>query len=156
MNERESAAPSGLAFWLCAAVGLAIIGFGVGGLVTHIEGPALTSWLKVFGGGLIVHDALFAPLVVVGSVLLVRVVPASVRAPAQAALIVSCALVAVAIPVVGGYGRLANNPSLLPSDAYGTRLAVVLAVVWAVAAAVAAVRLARRRGPSGEARGRGR
>ena len=137
MNERESAAPSGVAFWLCAAVGLAIVGFGVGGLLTQLDGRALTSWLKVFGGGLLVHDAIFAPLVVLGSVLLVRVVPASVRAPVQGALIVSGALVAISVPVVGGYGRLANNPSLLPSDAYGVRLVLALAVVWLVAAVVA-------------------
>jgi hypothetical protein len=137
VSERESAAPSGIAFWLSAAVGLAIVGFGVGGLLTQLQGPALTSWLKVFGGGLLVHDAIFAPLVVLGSVLLVRVVPASVRAPIQGALIVSCALVAIAIPVVGGYGRLANNPSLLPSDRYGTRLLTALAIVWVVAAVTA-------------------
>jgi hypothetical protein len=145
VNERESSAPSGTGFWLGAAVGLAIVGFGVGGLLTHIDGPALTSWLKVFAGGLLAHDALFAPVVVLGSVLLVRVVPASVRAPIQGALIVSCALIAVAIPVAGGYGRLANNPSLLPSDAYGTRLTVVLAIVWAVAAIVAVAGLRRRK-----------
>jgi hypothetical protein len=152
VNEREPAAPSGAAFWLCAAIGLTIVGFGVAGLLTQLEGPALTSWLKVFVGGLLVHDAIFAPLVVVGSVLLVRVVPASVRAPVQGALIVSCALVAIAIPVVGGYGRLANNPSLLPSDHYGTRLVAALAVVWLVAAVVAVVGL--RRSPGGARRKR--
>jgi hypothetical protein len=137
VNEREPSAPSGVAFWLCAAIGLAIAGFGAIGLLSALDGPALTSWAKVFAGGLLLHDALFAPLVVAGSVLLVRVVPASVRAPVQGALIVSCALIAVAIPVVGGYGRLANNPSLLPSDAYGVRLVLALAVVWLVAAVVA-------------------
>lgn len=146
MNEREPAAPSGVAFWVCAAVGLAITGFGVGGLVTQLEGPALMSWLKVAGGGLVAHDLLFAPLVVAGSVLLVRVVPASVRAPVQGALIVSCALIAIAIPVVGGYGRLANNPSLLPSDHYGLRLAGALAAVWAVAAVVVWMRTRGRPG----------
>jgi hypothetical protein len=137
VSERRSAAPSGAAFWVCAAVGLAIVAFGIGGLLTQLQGPALTSWLKVIAGGLLAHDALFAPLVVLGSVLVVRVVPASARAPVQGALIVSGALIAVSIPVVGGYGRLANNPSLLPSDRYGTRLAVALAVVWALAAALA-------------------
>jgi len=141
----ESDAPSGPAFWICAAFGLGIVAFGVGGLLTNLEGPALMSWLKVFAGGLIAHDALFAPLVVLGSVLLARVVPASVRTPVQGALIVSCALIAVAIPVVGGFGRLANNLSLLPSDHYGLRLAGALAVVWATAAVIAIARLRRLR-----------
>jgi len=44
---------------------------------------------------------------------------------------------------VGGFGRLANDPSPLPSDHYGLRLALALAVVWAGAAVIAVVRLRR-------------
>ena len=145
MNRTDDGTPSGPAFWICAVLGLGLLAFGIGGLLTNVEGPALTSWLKVFAGGLVAHDALFAPLVVLGSVLLTRAVPARVRAPVQGALIVSFALIAVAIPVVGGYGRLANNPSLLPSDNYGLRLAIALAIVWAITAAIAVVRLRRGR-----------
>lgn len=134
-------APSGPAFWIGTATGAAIAGFGVWGLVSNLEGPALGSWLKTFLGALVVHDVLFAPLVVLGAVLLVRAVPARARPPVQVAAIVSGALIAVAIPVVGGFGRLANNPSLLPSDAYGRRLLAVLAVVWTLAAVAAAIRL---------------
>ncbi len=50
---------------------------------------------------------------------------------------------AVAIPVVGGFGRISTNPSLLPSTHYGLRLAIALAVVWAVTAAIAVLRLRR-------------
>lgn len=141
MSPRDDDVPAGRAFWICAVIGLAIIAFGVGGALTHLEGVGLTSWLKFLVGGLIVHDALFAPLVVAGSLLLVRVVPASVRAPVQGGLIVSFALVAVAIPVVGGFGRLSTNASLLPSNSYGLRLAIALGVVWAVTAVVAVLRL---------------
>jgi hypothetical protein len=136
-------APSGAAFWLSTALGAAIAGFGTWGLLSNLHGPALESWLKVLAGGLVAHDALFAPLVIVGSVLLARVVPARVRAPVQGALIVSGALVAVAIPVVGGFGRQATNPSLLPSDHYAARLLVALGVVWAIAAILAVARLRR-------------
>jgi hypothetical protein len=112
--------------------------------VTNVEGAALASWAKTFAAGLLVHDALFAPLVVAGSVLLVRVVPGRVRAPVQAAAIVSGALVAISIPVVAGAGRLANNPSLLPSEHYGARLLAALGIVWAIAAVVAIAGLRRR------------
>ena len=94
--------------------------------------------------GLLVHDVFFAPLVVLGSVLLVRVVPGRVRAPVQWAFIVSGALVAISIPVVRGTGRLANNPSLLPSEHYGARLLAVVAGVWALAALVAVCSALRR------------
>ncbi len=136
---------AGGAFWTGLALGGAIAGFGVYGLLGSLENVALMSWLKTLGGGIVVHDLLFAPLVVAGSVLLVRVVPPRARAPVQVAAIVSGALIAVAIPVVHGAGRLANNPSLLPSEHYGARLLGALAVVWAIAALASAVRLRRAR-----------
>lgn len=135
--------PSGPAFWWFTGLGAAITGFGLWGLLGHLEGPALTSWLKTIAGALVLHDLLFAPLVVAGAFVLVRVVPARIRAPVQGAMIVSGAIVAISIPVVGGYGRLANNPSLLPSEHYGARLLAVLGVVWAIAAVVAVAGLRR-------------
>ncbi len=131
----NDSAPSGPAFWIATAVGAAICGFGVYGLLGNLEGVALTSWLKTLAGGLIVHDLVFAPVVVAGSVLLVRVVGSRARTPVQVAAIVSGALIVVAIPVVHGAGRLASNTSLLPSEHYGTRLLAALAVVWAIAIA---------------------
>jgi hypothetical protein len=134
-------ADGGPAFWIATAIGGAIVVFGVAGLLSNLEGAALASWAKTIAGGLVTHDALFAPLVVVGGAIVARVVPRRARAPVQVAAIVSGALIAVAIPVVDGAGRLANNPSILPSDRYGTRLLAVLAAVWAIAAIVAAVRV---------------
>lgn len=134
-------APSGPAFWVCTALGTAIAGFGVLGLLRNLEGVALQSWLKTVAGALIVHDVLFAPLIVAGGLLLMYIVPGRARAPVQVAAIVSGALVAVSIPVVGGFGRLANNPSLLPSEHYGARLAAVLGAVWAITGVAAAIRL---------------
>lgn len=135
--------PSGLAFWIAAAIGTAITGFGVYGLLHNLQGIALTSWLKTFAGALVLHDVLFAPLVLAASVLLVRALPARARAPVQVACIVSGALIVIAIPVVGGFGRLATNLTLLPSDHYGARLLVVLGAIWAIAAAVAVMRVRR-------------
>jgi hypothetical protein len=140
----EHEAPSGRAFWVCSAIGTAISVFGAWGLLRNIQGPALMSWVKTFVGGLLVHDALLAPLIVVAWVLVVRVVPRRVRPAVQGGLIVSGVLVAIAIPVLRGSGRLANNPSLLPSEHYGSRLLAVLAVVWAVTALAALRRPSRR------------
>jgi hypothetical protein len=142
MSEHE--APSGRAFWVCSAIGTAIAVFGAWGLLRNIQGPALMSWAKTVVGGLVVHDLLLAPVIVVAWVLVVRVVPRRVRPAVQGGLIVSGVLVAIAIPVVRGSGRLANNPSLLPSAHYGSRLLAVLAVVWAVTALAALRRPSRR------------
>jgi hypothetical protein len=135
--------PSGPGFWIGAALGTAITAFGVYGLLHNLQGIALTSWLKTFAGALVLHDAIFAPLVLAASVVLVRVLPRRARAPVQVACIASGALIAISIPVVRGTGRLANNLSLLPSHAYGTRLLVVLGVIWLIAAAASAVRIRR-------------
>jgi hypothetical protein len=135
MSEHE--APSGRAFWVGSAIGTAIVAFGAWGLLHNIHGPALTSWVKTIAGGLVVHDLLLAPLIVVAWVLVVRLVPRRVRPAVQGGLIVSGVLVAISIPVVRGSGRLANNPSLLPSEHYGRRLLAVLAIVWAFTALAA-------------------
>lgn len=142
MNDTERA-PSGPAFWIATALGTAIAGFGVYGLLSNLTSIGLTSWLKTIGGGLIAHDLLFAPLVVAGSVVLARVVPGHARAPVQVACIVSGALIAVSIPVIRSTGRLTDNLSLLPSEHYGARLLGALAAIWAITAVVAAVRLRR-------------
>lgn len=134
--DRAAPAPAGARFWACAAAGLALVAFGLAGLLRDLSGPQLTSWAAVFLGGLLAHDLVVAPAVALLSLLVARRVPAPVRAPVQAGLVVSALVVAVAVPVVGGWGRLATNPSLLPQD-YARNLLVVLACVWLVVAALA-------------------
>ncbi len=123
------------AFWPMAFAGTALSVFGLAGLLRDERVGDSMSWLTYFVGGLLAHDVVWAPLVVVGSVVLVRVVPRSVLPVLQGALIVTATVLLVAYPVVWGDGRLANNPSILPLD-YPRNLAVVLVGVWAVAAAL--------------------
>lgn len=138
----ESPAPGGWSFWLGSGIGLAVIAWGVYGLLDHATVTKPLNWLLFFMGGLIVHDAIVVPCVALISVLIVRVVPTRVRPVVQATLIVGAVLALIAVPVVGGWGRLANNPSLLPLD-YGRNLAIVLGVVAGVGVLLA-VRAARR------------
>jgi hypothetical protein len=62
----------------------------------------------------------------------------------QGALVVSGAVSLVALPLVGGFGGNADNPSANPLP-YPRNLAIVLAVVWGTAAVVVAVRVLRGR-----------
>lgn len=130
----------GLRFWLSAAAGLAIVAFGLVGLLNDPRGGSLTSWVTFLLGGLLLHDGLFAPLVVIASLIAWWVLPRRARPAIQATAVVAGTVVLVAIPVVGRWGRLAGNPSLLPRD-YAAGLAVAigviatlgaLAVVWAL------------------------
>lgn len=129
------ATPGGPAFWIAAVIGLGIAGFGLAGLLRNVHGEALTSWAKLFAGGLIAHDGLVVPVVALIGVLLVKLLPAWSRPPLQAGLVVSALVLVVAFPLVGPDARLANNPSLLPAD-YDRDLLIVLGAVWLAAAAL--------------------
>ncbi len=142
---REDEAPGGRAFWLTTAVGMGIVAFGLLGLLRHSAQTVPANFAKFFVGSLVVHDLLWAPVVGLASLLFVRVVPRTVRPVLQGTLVVTVAVVLVAIPVLTGRGRNPNNPSILPGD-YGTDLLKVLLVVWIAGAAVAL--LARRRPPT--------
>ncbi len=64
-------------------------------------------------GGVIAHDGLLAPAVLLVSLVAMRTLPAAVRAPAAVAGIVLGSLTLVAVPVLGRFGARSDNPSLL-------------------------------------------
>jgi hypothetical protein len=123
-------APGGRAFWVGTALGLGIVAFGVLGLLRHRAETLPADFAKFFVGSLVLHDLLWAPLVGLASLVLVRTVPRRVRPALQGTLVVTVAVLLVATPVLTGRGRNPNNPSILPGD-YGPDTLKVLAVVWA-------------------------
>lgn len=127
----------GRMFWASLAVGWAVIAFGVGGAVLdagRTNPPALALWLA---GSLVAHDLVIAPVVFAMGIAIRRAVPGWARAAVQAGLIVTGVVVLYSIPLLGGFGRDAGNPSVLPGS-YGPALLVVLGLVWAGAGAVLA------------------
>lgn len=120
--------------WLTGATLFAV---GIAGLLRHGAQTQPGGWLMFLLGALLAHDALLAPAVAAASWAIVHWVPRPVRPAVVGGLIVAGSLVVVAVPVVGGYGRLANNPSILPSQHYARDLLLSLAVVAVVSAAVA-------------------
>jgi len=118
---------------LLTAAGVGMIAFGAAGLVRHADRTMPLDWATFFFGGLVAHDGFLAPAVMAGGFLVARLVPRRFRPTVQGALVVSGALIAVAIPPLSGNGRLANNPSILPQD-YGDGLLTALAVVWSLTA----------------------
>jgi hypothetical protein len=91
---------------------------------------------------LVAHDFIVLPATLGVGAAVVRFAPTWARRPIVAALVVSAAVTAVALPLVIGKGRIADNPSAFPQR-YGLHLLVVLAVVWAAAAVWAVVKLRR-------------
>jgi hypothetical protein len=146
MSEQRS--PTGAAFWVAAAVGWAVIAFGIAGVFDRL-GPrgALDVGIWVVGGN-IVHDVLVAPIALAVATGIALVVPRPWRAPLIAGLAANAVVVAVAYPALRGFGRKPNNPSVLPLD-YDTAVLTVLAVVWsAVAVWYGVLLIERRRSPT--------
>jgi hypothetical protein len=124
-------------FWTCLVIGGAVMGFGLVSLLSKAgatDPPNVAAFLL---GLALAHDLLIAPAVIGAAVLLRRVTPRAARGALFGAIAVSAIVVLFAVPLVAGWGRQADNPSLLPRD-YGYGLLVVLAAIWAVAAAMLA------------------
>lgn len=134
----------GATFWVGLVIGGAVMAYGLKGLL-GAEGatrpPNLARW---FIGAGIVHDALWAPIVVGAAWLTGRLVPPVARTPVRFALAVSALAIVFTYPLIRGYGVRDDNPSLFPWD-YGENLVIALTTVWIVTAAVVATRVVRTR-----------
>lgn len=126
----------GPSFWIGAAAGWAVMGYGLRGLFHHRLDTRPANLARFAVGGALLHDLVLAPVVILLGIALVRVVPASIRAVAQGALIVSGCLALFSWPLVRNYARVLHNPSSLPHN-YAANLAVAIGLVWLVAAALA-------------------
>lgn len=115
---------------LLGGVGVAGIGYGLYRLLTmppeHV--PAVLLWAV---GGVVVHDAVLAPLVVGLGVLAALVAPTWLRAPLVRLLVVLGPLTLVAVPVLGRFGARADNPTLLDRPYWVGYLAIVAVAVLA-------------------------
>ena len=132
----------GATFWVGLVIGGSIMAYAVWGAVQAFsvdEQVGLARWLA---GSAVLHDAVLAPIVTVGGLLLAWILPRPARGPILGAAAMSGIVVLFSWPALRGYGRRAANPSLLPHD-YGRNVAVVLGAIWAVAVALVVVRVVR-------------
>lgn len=138
----------GVAVGRAVLIGLGALLLGVAGgtLVAGVPAPQWLGILLWLAGAVVLHDAVFAPLVLIGSRLLRR---AGARvswvqvAVVQVALVVGGALTLVAFPGIRAQQLGARNPSILVSP-----YALHLALLWAglgVLTAVAVLLLGLRR-----------
>jgi hypothetical protein len=135
----------GRLFWASAAAGWALILWGARGALHHHIDTRPAELLRFFIGGAVIHDLIFAPVVLGVGVLIARLVSGRWRAPVQAALLISGCAALFAWPEVRDYARVNHNPTSLPPN-YTANLIVVVLAVWLATALVAVV--AHRRGSS--------
>ena len=138
----------GALFWSSAALGWALILWGVRGALHHRIDTRPGQLARFLIGGALAHDLVLAPIVLLVGVALARTIAGRWRAPVQAALVISGTLLLFTYPLLRGYGRALRNPTSLPHN-YAANLAVVLGAVAAGTAALAVAVRASRRGAGG-------
>ncbi|WP_234391155.1 hypothetical protein [Nocardia suismassiliense] len=94
-----------------------------------------------FACGILLHDAVFAPLCAVLGVTARRLLPSTWWAPIACGSVATVALLFIAAPVLGRRYAVPDNPTVLDRN-YPLGLAVALVLIWALAGVAAATRLA--------------
>lgn len=119
------------------------VGFGSWGvwLMSDFTPGQLVSMGTWLVGGVIVHDAVIAPITVVLGVLAARVLPGHVRAVAAVAFLIWATLTVTFINVLSGQGGKPGNDTVL-NRPYGMSWVVLTVVIVVIASVVA-----RRRRP---------
>ena len=125
------------------ALGVAMGAFGALRFL-QLDLPDLVDAVLWLAGGVVLHDAVVAPLTILLTVALARVVPEEWRSRVTVAAVVLLTVTAVAVPVLGRFGARPDNPSLLDRDYVGGWLVLAaLVLVVTLAAGVVARRLRR-------------
>jgi hypothetical protein len=98
---------------LIGGAGVVIGLFGAYLLLSRQDHDQLFSAAIWLASGVVLHDFVLAPVVLVMVAVGGRLVPRSFRAPAIAGLVVLGTATVFAIPVLGRFGARPDNPSLL-------------------------------------------
>jgi hypothetical protein len=123
------------------ALGVAVGLYGAYLLLTRQDTADHVDTALWLAGGVVLHDLVLGPLVIVGVGLVARFVPSPARAPVVVAGVVLGAVTLLGLPVLGRFGAHPDNPTLL-DRAYGPGW-LVLAGLTVLAVVVAGVVRAR-------------
>ncbi|AXT86616.1 hypothetical protein C6I20_16540 [Aeromicrobium sp. A1-2] len=113
------------------------VGFGLWGLwlMRDFTSEQLVSIGIWFGGAVVLHDAILAPITVVLGVIVARHLPGHFRAATGTAFLIWATLTVVFIPVLGGQGGSPDNATILGRP-YLLSWIVMTIVIAAVAGAL--------------------
>jgi hypothetical protein len=123
----------------------ALIGAGLLIIVFALVGGLRDPDVRPFGtilflaAALVLHDGIWMPAMLAVGGLITRFVPEPHRPRARIAAVTAAAVTVVALPLVLGFGRAADNPSILPLH-YGRGLVVILLAIALVTLTVSKAR----------------
>lgn len=111
-------------------------------LVRDFRFDQLRSTVTWLAGGVVVHDAILAPLVVGIGVVLARVVPAYARKPVTVGLILWGTVTIAVVNVLSGMGGKPDNSTILNRPYVATWLVMTVVVFAGIAVYSAALKKA--------------
>jgi hypothetical protein len=94
------------------AVGVAMGAFGALRFL-QLDLDDLVDAVLWLAGGVLLHDVVVAPLTIAVTFLATRVVPSRARTAVVVGAVVLATVTVTAVPVLGGWGVRADNPTLL-------------------------------------------
>jgi hypothetical protein len=97
---------------LIGALGVAMGSFGALRFV-QLDFEDIVNAVLWLAGGVVVHDAIIAPLTLLVTLVAGRLVPAPARTRVVVGLVVLATVTVTAIPVLGRWGARPDNPTLL-------------------------------------------
>ncbi|WP_067548504.1 hypothetical protein [Nocardia crassostreae] len=118
---------------LLIASGVGLAGYGVT-LLLEMSTRDLMSVALWLAAGILVHDAVFAPLCAALGVTARRLIPPAWQASVACGAVCTVALLFLAVPVLGRAGAIPGNPTILDRP-YLSGLVIALAVIWLLVAA---------------------
>ncbi len=128
--------------------GVLVGGYGAFRLL-ELGGANLVATLVWLAGGLLLHDAVLAPLTIAVAAAGGTLLPRSLRGPAAAGALVLGTVTLTAVPVLGRFGARADNPTLLDRDYTVGWLTFAATVLLAVVVGSALPAVSARRARAG-------
>ena len=132
---------------LLGALGVAVATYG-GWLLLQEDLSDLVDTAVWLAGGVVLHDFVLVPLTLLLGLALVRLLPANLRAPVVGGLVVLGTVTLMAVPVLGGWGANADNPTILDRN-YPVGWLVVAGVTLLVVVVTIVLRAGGRSGGPG-------
>lgn len=127
---------------LLVVVGVLLGAYGAWLLLSRQDTDGNVATLVWLGAGVVLHDFVLVPVVLVVMGLGSRLLPAAWRAPVALGVVVLGSLTLMAVPVLGRFGARPDNPTLVDRP-YVTGWLVLAALVAVVVVAASLLRSRR-------------